>query len=331
MCSHVLRVPWNRDVPSIFDKRLIFVTGKGGVGKSTVAAALGVAAVRRGKRAIVCEVAQQERMSRVFQREGVGYHETEIAPDLFAFSIDPERALEEYLLLQIRIKPLYDLMFKNRIFTYFAAATPGMRELVTVGKIWELAQLDRRVKEGSKYDLVIVDAPATGHGIGLLRTPKTFSDIARVGPIKRQADTIYDFITDTSLTSVCAVAWPEEMPVNETLDLQGRLKTELGMKLDSIFMNGLYPELFTDKEIKQVRRRYDAEVDRDGAGGIDMVRKAALRAALSEHSRASSHREQLRKLEDQARRSVVTLPFLFEPSVDMIAVESLADCIEEAL
>ena len=117
-------------------------------------------------------------------------------PSLFAFSIDPQRALEEYLLLQIRIRPLYELLFKNRIFTYFAAATPGLRELVTIGKVWELAQLDRRVKKGAKYDLVIVDAPATGHGLGLLRTPKTFGDIARVGPIKRQADTIYEFITD---------------------------------------------------------------------------------------------------------------------------------------
>jgi anion-transporting ArsA/GET3 family ATPase len=129
----------------VLDKRLIFVTGKGGVGKSTVSAALGVAAARRGKRTIICEVAQQERMSSVFHREGVGYRETEIGEDLYAFSIDPQRALEEYLLMQIRIKPVYDLMFKNRIFTYFAAATPGLRELVTVGKIWELAQLDRRV------------------------------------------------------------------------------------------------------------------------------------------------------------------------------------------
>ena len=199
---------------------MIFVTGKGGVGKSTVAAALGVAASRQGKRTIVCEVAQQERMSRLFHHKGVGYHETEIAQNLFAFSIDPQRALEEYLLLQIKVKPLYDLLFKNRIFTYFAAATPGMRELVTIGKVWELAQLDRRVKKAPKYDVVIVDAPATGHGLGMLGTPKTFGDIARVGPIKRQADAIYELITDPKLTAICAVAWPEEMPVNETLDLQ---------------------------------------------------------------------------------------------------------------
>src|ERR1041385_2968944 len=267
---------------NILDKRLIFVTGKGGVGKSTVAAALGVAAAREGKRAIVCEVAQQERMSRFFERQGVGYHETEIAPNLFAFSIDPQRALEEYLLQQIKVKPVYDLMFKNRVFTYFAAATPGLRELVTIGKVWELAQLDRRVKRGSKYDLVIVDAPATGHGVSILKTPKTFSDIARVGPIKRQADTIFNFITDPKLTSVCAVAWPEEMPVNETIDLRKKLKRELALSLDQVFMNGIYPQLFTDSEAAIVKEQLDRDAGPNGSGAA-FVRRAALRAAASEH------------------------------------------------
>src|SRR5688572_14852855 len=247
------------------DKRIVFLTGKGGVGKSTVAAALGLVATRRGKRTIICEVAQQERMSSVFHTEGVGYHETKIADNLFAFSIDPQRALEEYLQMQIKIKPVYDLMFKNRIFTYFAAATPGLRELVTIGKVWELAQLDRRVKRGDKYDLVIVDAPATGHGIGILRTPKTFGDIARVGPIRRQADAIHEFITDPLLTSVVAVAWPEEMPVNETVDLQRNLQAELGLPLDRIFMNGLYPHLFTDDEAGVLRERAEDDAGTAGA------------------------------------------------------------------
>jgi anion-transporting ArsA/GET3 family ATPase len=318
-------------VASILDKRLVFVTGKGGVGKSTVSAALGVAAARQGKRVIVCEVAQQERISRVFSGEGVGYHETEISPGLFGFSIDPQRALEEYLLLQIRIKPLYEMMFKNRIFTYFASAAPGLRELVTIGKVWELAQLDRRVKKGSKYDLVIVDAPATGHGLGLLRTPKTFSDIARVGPVKRQADTIFNFITDPERTAICAVAWPEEMPVNETLDLQERLKAELGMELDRIFMNGIYPALFSKTEAETIRERYEQEVSRDGHDGIGLVKKAALRAALSEYTRSRSHREQLRRLKKSAGQDVVEVPFAFERDFDMSAIESIADSIEGAL
>ena len=309
---------------------MIFVTGKGGVGKSTIAAALGVAAAREGKRAIICEVAQQERMSRFFERQGVGYHETEIAPNLFAFSIDPQRALEEYLLMQIKIKPVYDLMFKNRVFTYFAAATPGMRELVTVGKVWELAQLDRKVKSGSKYDVVIVDAPATGHGVGILKTPKTFSDIARVGPIKRQAETIFKFITDPKLTSVCAVAWPEEMPVNETIDLQKSLKRELGLNLDEVFLNGIYPDLFDDDEAQLLSDRLVHEASTNGAEAA-VVRRAALRAALSEYRRSRSQREQLERLEEGLRKDVAELPFVFRPQLDMGAVELLADRIEDQL
>jgi anion-transporting ArsA/GET3 family ATPase len=315
----------------ILDKRLIFVTGKGGVGKSTVAAALGVVAARHGKRTIICEVAQQERMSYVFHREGVGYRETEIGEDLYAFSIDPQRALEEYLQQQIRVKPVYDLMFKNRIFTYFAAATPGLRELVTIGKVWELAQLDRRVKRGATYDLVIVDAPATGHGLGILRTPKTFGDIARVGPVKRQADAIYSFITDPQLTSVCAVAWPEEMPVNETVFLQDSLAQEMGISLDRIFMNGLYPELFTDPEAGLLHERLEEDSNANGSDATATVRRAALRAALSEHRRAESHGRQLARLREESGHDPVELPFLFRPQLDMDAVEDLADELEEQL
>ena len=314
---------------SILDKRAIFVTGKGGVGKSTVAAALGLAAARRGKRAIICEVAQQERMSRFFERQGVGYHEAEIAPNLYAFSIDPQRALEEYLLMQIKVKPVYDLMFKNRVFTYFAAATPGLRELVTVGKVWELAQLDRRVKRGAKYDIVIVDAPATGHGVGILRTPKTFSDIARVGPVKRQADAIYEFVTNPKLTSVCAVAWPEEMPVNETIDLERNLGRELGLGLDQVFMNGIYPQIFSDDEAGLIQKRLEQESSSNGDTSV--IRRAALRAAISEHRRARAHQEQLARLEEGLDRDAVELPFVFRPQLDMEAIELLADRIEEGL
>src|SRR3954453_1239833 len=128
----------------ILDKRLVFVTGKGGVGKTTVAAALGLAAASAGKRTIVCEVAQQERMSRAFRREGVGYSETHLTTDLYAISIDPQRAMEEYLRQQVKPAPLYALLFDNRLFQSFAAATPGMRELLTIGKVWELAQFERR-------------------------------------------------------------------------------------------------------------------------------------------------------------------------------------------
>ncbi len=162
----------------------------------------------------------------------------ELAPGLFTISIDPQQAMEEYL--RVKAGPLGQALGSSRLFQAFAMATPGMRELLSIGKVWELAQLDRRTRGGAPYDLVIVDAPATGHGVGLLRTPKTFADIARVGPIAHQGRTIADTIADPEFTGVVAVATPEEMPVNETLALADELARD-ELSLDLVIVNARLP------------------------------------------------------------------------------------------
>src|SRR5256885_3356385 len=111
-------------LPGLIDKRLIFVAGKGGVGRTTVAASLGLAAAARGRRTIVCEVAGQERVSRAFKREGVGFREIELAPNLFAISIDPQQSLEEFLSDQVRSRRVAGLLFHNRPLQHLAAAAP---------------------------------------------------------------------------------------------------------------------------------------------------------------------------------------------------------------
>ena len=310
-------------MPHVLDKRLVFVTGKGGVGKTTVAAALGLAAAARGKRTIVCEVSRQERMSRAFRREGVGFEEAELADDFWAISIDPEDALLEYLTDQIGSRRIAGLLFQNRIFEYLAAAAPGVRELATVGKIWELAQLERRNRKSAPYDLVIVDAPATGHGIGMLRTPRTFRDIARVGPIARQADVIDSFVRNPKTTGVVAVALPEEMPVTETVELRAMLREEMEIDLDAVIVNALYPERF---------KAADAERLESVNGRGSEAARAALRAALSEHHRARTQRAQLRRLKkDLDGVDVLTLPFLFEPELDLDSFDELAGELERKL
>jgi anion-transporting ArsA/GET3 family ATPase len=308
----------------LLDKALLYVTGKGGVGKTTVSAALGLAAAARGRRTIICELAAQERVSRAFAREGVGREvEVELAEDLWAISIDPELALQEWLGKQLGGGPPARLLARSSAFQYFVAAAPGARELITIGKVWELAQLERWDRHNRTYDLVIVDAPASGHGLAMLTTPRTFGEIARVGPIKRQANKIAEMLSDPRRTGYVAVALAEEMPVNETLELGDRLEDAVGLGLDAVVVNGLYPERYT---------KADAELLRSAAtDGLDPGGLAAVRAALVEHERSRSQRSHLRRLRKSAGAPVLTLPFLFEPEVGLREYERLAAEIERRL
>lgn len=306
----------------MLDKRLVFVTGKGGTGKTTVSAALGLAAARQGKRTMVCEVADQSRIPAIFGREGAGFDEVELSEDLWAISVDPEHAREEWLKFQLRSGAAAGLLNSSRIFSYLAAAAPGLSELVTVGKVWELAQLERKTAKASPYDVVIVDAPATGHGIAMLRAPKTFRDATRVGPIASQANRIHTFLADAKQTAVVAVALAEDMPVNETLDLADRLDEDMGQQLEAIVVNAVYPERFTGAE---------AEAIASADGKPSAAARSALEAALSEHERARAQRSQLRRLKREADAPVTTLPFLFEPEIGEEQVEALSRELERRL
>jgi anion-transporting ArsA/GET3 family ATPase len=307
-------------VSDLFTRRLIFVTGKGGVGKSTVATALGLVAARRGLRTIVAELSGQERVQQTFARTGATFEEVELADDLFAISIDPQHAMEEYL--RVKTGAVGQALGHSRLFHAFAMATPGMRELLSIGKVWELSQHQRRTDDAHSYDLVIVDAPAAGHGAAILRTPRTFAEIARVGPIAHQAGSIAATIADPSFTTVVAVSTAEEMPVNETLWLRDTLAEE-GLPLEATIVNSCYPDRFSaveHSELEDARDRVDSPLAR-----------AALAAALSEEARAHIQHEQLDRLRDGLRTELVELPYLFAEEMGRPELEHLADSLESGL
>jgi anion-transporting ArsA/GET3 family ATPase len=306
----------NVGMPDFLDKRLVFVTGKGGVGKSTVSIAMGIRAAMEGKRTIVVEVASTENTSRIFRQEEVGYKEVEVMNDLWAISIDPDDSMREYVLLQLKVKAMRDLLFRSRMFTYLADATPGLNELVTIGKVWELAQPDRKIKHGRRYDLVIVDSPATGHGISFLQTPRTFANIAKVGPMHGQARELEEMITDGGQTGSVIVALPEEMPVNETASLEKELTGDIGMSVDRVIMNALYPDRFTKKEISALKPLAKSD---------DPELRSAGRAAASESIRAGAQKEQLDRLHELVEAPISTLPFIFEPELSLRAARRLAE------
>ena len=307
-------------MPSLLQRRLIFVTGKGGVGKSTVSIALGMVAARRGKRTIVAELASQDRVRQAFSRTGATFEEVELDERLFTISIDPQQAMEEYL--RVKTGAVGQALGSSRLFGAFAMATPGMRELLSVGKAWELAQLKRRTSGAEPYDLVIVDSPAAGHGVGILRTPRTFAEIARVGPIAHQGRTIAKTIADRDFTAVIAVATAEEMPVSETLWLQDQLRTD-ELPLEAVIVNARYPERFSAAEAQQLA---DA---REQAGAT--LASSALGAALSEHARADTQSQQLRRLRRGLGIRPIELPYLFTEEFGRPELEQLADALDEAL
>ncbi len=322
-------------VPGLLDRRLIFVTGKGGVGKSTVATALGLLGARGGRRTVIAELSGQDRVRGTFGATGTTFQEVALGERLFTISIDPESAMEEYL--RVKTGPLGQALGSSRVFQAFAMATPGMRELLTMGKVYELALPDRHTSGADPYDLVIVDAPAAGHGLGFLRTPRTFAEVARVGPIAGTAERIARTVADPALTAVLAVCAPEEMPVNETLWLHGEL-AGMGLTLEAVVVNALHAERLSDAEAgrvaaarRELMARPQAAARREASTRDDAadVGATALAAALAEHARARAERTELTRLRDGLGASVATLelPFLFAEALGASELGTLVDAL----
>ncbi len=292
-------------MPALLDARLVIVTGKGGVGKSTVAAALGIVAARRRRRTVVAEVAGRTDVGRLLEGGPVDH-----------VSITPQAAVEEYLADQLPSRTLADLLAGSGTFSAFVAATPGMSELLTIGKAWELTQPERRVADAEPYDLVILDAPASGHGLAMLTAPRTFADAARVGPIHRQAGIIDATLSDPAHTAVVAVATPEEMPVNETLELRAALRERAGLEVARVVVNAVWPDRFTREEATALAAAPSGEV-------VDAARWA--------DGRARAQRTQLRRLRAGLDAAPARLPFLFRAELDPAALALLADALERQL
>ncbi len=306
---------------SVFEQELLVVTGKGGVGKTTVATAIGLLAARRGLRTIVVEVGRQRRLPALFELPADdGGGEVQLQESLWSISIDPDRALMEWL-QSLGGRVSGRVLASSSTFGYFAAAAPGAKELVSMVKIWELTQSKRWRGRPAGYDLVVLDAPATGHALGMLDSPRTFGAIARVGPIKGQAQRVRDLLEDPARSSYLAVAQGTEMAITETIELQDKLHRQLGRDLEAIVVNGLLPQRFTSPEL---RRLAGLGAAADGVGG------SAVAAAVAVHGRARFQRNQLARLR---RRDfeVLGLPFQFDAELGLTGLWRIAEQLERRL
>ncbi|HXY93267.1 MAG TPA: ArsA family ATPase [Acidimicrobiia bacterium] len=295
--------------PDLLARRLLFFTGKGGVGKSTVTAATALLAAEHGQRVLLVEVDAKGNLTALFEHAPVGFEPRQVYPGVFAMQMDTEASLREYLKVQARVPVFGRLGPLARAFDFVANAAPGVKEILTVGKVcWEL----RETLEGrAHWDLIVVDAAATGHVIGQLDAPRAIQELVQVGPVRNQTDWMVDLLSDPSLTALNVVTAPEEMPVNETIELVARARAELAVPLGVVIVNRVLPELFThaDEEIFEALREPPAlELLTTTAGPGAVAVLDGARLAVSLRRGRSMH---LTALRDEVDLPLLLLPYLF--------------------
>jgi anion-transporting ArsA/GET3 family ATPase len=304
---------------SVLSRRMAFVTGKGGVGKTTVSAAMALAAVMDERTAVVCELGTQAQLVRAFGRgpSGPGA-EVELAPGLSTVSIDPDIALEEWMARNIG-RAGAALLGRSDAFRYFVAAAPGARELIGIGKAWDLTRSPGPVREER---LVVVDGPSSGHAIGLLQAPSTFSRLGGPGPIGHQAGRIRDFLADPSSSAIVLVCTPSELPVSETIELAASVEDATGRPPDVVIANQVLPDRFDEDEIELV----------DSALGeiADPRLRAVARPAGRAWRRAREQEDQLRRLRSELALPVLELPFLFVAALGPRELRGLSTVVAAA-
>ena len=331
---------------SLLERKLIVVTGKGGTGKTTVACALGLLAARRGLRTIVAELGEQHRLPAMFgqPRAPESGVEVELEPGLWSTSIDPDEALFEWLrTLGGRIS--VRMLAASSTFHYFAAAAPGAKELVSMVKVRELCEGRPRranahgetARARGPYDLVILDAPATGHALAMLSSPQTFAAIVRAGPLAEQAQRVRELLEDPARSGYVAVTHATEMAVTETLELEEGLRLTLDRDLDAVVVNGTLPRRFTKQELGRIAT---TTATGDGSqaelGESAALARSAGRMARTVYERARLQQSQVARLRRQrfaggSPPAVLTIPFVFTPELDLAAVRGTSERLDKKL
>ena len=304
----------------LLERRLLFVTGKGGVGKTSVAAALGLLAAERGQRTLLVEIDAKGSLNDVFESGPLAFGPRELAPNLFAMAMDTEESLKEYLRLQLRIPLLGRIGPLAKSLDFVATAAPGVKEILTVGKIaWEVRE--------RHYDLVVVDASATGHVVGQLAAPEAINDLVKVGRVRDQTAWMLDLLSDPVVTGAVVVATPEEMPVTETLELVDRLETETQVPLAAVVVNKVLPELFGrgEEEVFDLLQEPEHADRLSGAVGGDTgpVFDGARLAVTLRRTRAE-HITRLRN-ELPSDLALLYVPYLFTRAHGLRATHNIAD------
>jgi anion-transporting ArsA/GET3 family ATPase len=304
------------------------ITGKGGVGKSVVGAALALAARARGKRVLLVEVAAPLEAARRLGGPPSRGRETEARPGIFTLNLEPQAVMDEYVRHMVRLDLVARRVLASPIYHRFFAAAPGLKELMVLGKIMVLEEARQRLSREPLWDLIVVDAPATGHGLAYLKVPLAASQAVPVGPIGHNARRILTMLRDPARTALVVVAAPEEMAVVEAVELYRAAEADVGIEPQAVVLNGCHERRFSDEDEAEVLRLATSGATGDLEPGVPL--EAAVRAARRQIRRRKLTRFYRDRLKRTLETPLVSLPFLFHEMLGLAELHTLAEALEAA-
>ena len=301
---------------ALFDREFLFVAGKGGVGKTTVSAALALAAAKRGKRVLVAMCNTKERLSSLLDVQPIGPRNQPILENIDAVNMTPAVALEEYGMMVLKVRSVYKAVFENRFVSAVLRGTPGIEAWAMLGKAqFHVAE---EVEGRPRYDLVIVDGPATGHALDMLRVPQVICDVAPPGLLRTEAEKTTTLFHDHARAAAVLVTLPEDMPTNETIELHTAITSEIGLDVAALVVNSMLPKLFKSAEREAIMELPSKLPD---GSALTALAQAGRERAVRERTQREAMKKLSAAIPDVPR---VTLPHLFAPVFERSSVESLS-------